>query len=160
MEGVVAGVPSISVSMGAFENLVYDSCARFVKGLAAIVGSGVLPKDILLNVNYPNIPEEEIQGIAITRLGRRWYDDVLHRRVDPRGREYFWVTGKRVLTCRKPGTDAFELEKGFISITPLTLDNTNTSVMGEVTRILSNSPPGSFSEDGFKYAVHGPAFDK
>ncbi|MFH1676886.1 MAG: hypothetical protein ABIC40_07660, partial [bacterium] len=79
-----------------------------------------------------------IKGVAITRLGQRWYDDVVHERVDPRGRKYYWITGKKVLYGREEGTDAYELEKGFISITPLSLDLTRDSVMEETARILSD----------------------
>ena len=158
MEGVVAKVPSISVSMGAFENLRYDECAEFVKDLVKVVGSGVFPSDVLLNVNYPNIPVEELKGIAITKLGRRWYDDVLHKRVDPRGREYYWITGKSVTSSREPGTDASEMDNGYISITPLTLDMTQESILGEVTEILTNTAYGTTANAGPWTAVLGPIF--
>jgi 5'-nucleotidase len=137
MEGVVARVPSIAASMGAFESLTYRDCADFIRRIAKIVGSGVFPNDILLNINYPNLPRDKIQGVSITRLGLRWYDDVIHERVDPRGRKYYWITGKKVLFGRDPGTDAFELERGYISITPLTLDLTRDSLMARVAEILS-----------------------
>ncbi|HDS30652.1 MAG TPA: 5'/3'-nucleotidase SurE [Firmicutes bacterium] len=139
MEGVVAGIPSISVSMGAFENIDYDGCARFIRKLTKLVVASNFKSVVLLNVNYPNLPEESINGVAVTRLGQRWYDDVLHKRVDPRGREYFWVTGKSVSACSQPDTDACELERGFISITPLSLDMTDTQSMDEIAGILTDS---------------------
>ncbi len=146
MEGVVARVPSISVSMGAFDNLNYQDCAEFMVSLVKIVGSGVFPDDILLNVNYPNLPLDAIKGVAITRLGQRWYDDVVHERTDPRGRKYYWITGKKVLYGLLDGTDAHELERGYISITPLTLDMTCDNLLGRVSEVLSN-PSGAGLKD-------------
>jgi 5'-nucleotidase len=139
MEGAVAGIPSIAASMGSFDNLRYDECARFVRYLAKAVVDGRVGGEMLLNVNYPNIPLEEIKGIAITRLGLRWYDDVVHERVDPRGAKYYWISGKKVLHGRDPGTDAFELEQGCISITPLTLDLTRHDIREKLSSILMDS---------------------
>jgi 5'-nucleotidase len=138
MEGLVARVPSISASMGSFDKLLYEDCARFIRYLVEMVGTGSLGNDILLNVNYPNLPVSEIKGVAVTRLGVRWYDDVIHERVDPRGEKYFWITGKKVLHGREPGTDSFELDRGYVSITPLTLDLTRLEIMEAVASELAN----------------------
>ena len=142
MEGLVAKVPSIAVSMGSFEKLRYDECAEFIKYPAEILGKGMLGNEILLNVNYPNLPKEEIKGVVATRLGLRWYDDVLHERVDPRGCKYYWISGKKILHGREPGTDAYELDNGFISVTPLTLDMTRLDAMEAVRDILAKSQAG------------------
>jgi 5'-nucleotidase len=159
MEGLVAKVPSIAASMGSFEQLRYDECAAFIKYLAEILGKGLLGAEVLLNVNYPNLPRDEIKGVAVTRLGLRWYDDVLHERVDPRGCKYYWISGKKILHGREPGTDAFELDSGFISITPLTLDMTKLSLMESVASVLTNS--GAAAPDGQKpLVVVGPVSGK
>ncbi len=160
MEGVVARVPSIAISMGAFDNLRYADCAEFASRLAAMAGDGVFPDDVLLNVNYPNIPPDEIKGIAITRLGRRWYDDVLHKRVDPRGREYYWITGKLVQRSGDRGTDACELDGGYISVTPLSLDMTRSSILTEIAEILTDSAPGNQADSKLQYTVHGPKLEQ
>jgi len=138
MEGLVAKVPSIAVSMGAFENLRYDDCACFIGRLANLIGESGLPKGVLLNVNYPNIPPDEIKGVAVTHLGQRWYDDVVHERVDPRGRKYYWITGKKRLEGKLEDTDAHEMGRGYISVTPLTLDMTHYSSIEGLQKILSS----------------------
>jgi len=155
MEGVVGGIPSIAVSMGAFENLDYSECADFTRSLGGIVASGVFSKEVLLNVNYPNLPRDRIKGIAVTRLGIRWYDDVVHERVDPRGGKYYWITGKKVLVGRDPGTDAFELERGYISITPLSLDLTCTAALDSVAEILSCPSHAGLKDCDFAFEVKG-----
>jgi len=153
MEGVIARVPSISVSMGAFENLLYDDCAAFILDLVRVMSANSLPGEILLNVNYPNIPKSEIKGVAITRLGQRWYDDVVHSRIDPRGRKYYWITGKKVLTGKQDGTDAHELSKGYISITPLTLDMTSVGQLHELARMLGCPDDSALNDCRLPYSV-------
>jgi len=153
MEGVIAGIPSISVSMGAFDNLLYDDCADFISRLIKTLFGNSFPSDILLNVNYPNIQKSEIKGVAITRLGQRWYDDVVHARVDPRGRTYYWITGKKVLTGKQDGTDAHELDKGYISLTPLSLDMTCTDLLPKLAGILVCPSDTEDTACGLSYEV-------
>ncbi len=163
LEGVVANIPAISCSMGAFDNLDYEGCAEFIKLLANVLGKVTMPDGILLNVNYPNIPRDRIKGVKITRLGQRWYDDVVHERVDPRGRKYYWITGKKVLYGRKDGTDSYELDNGFISITPLTLDVTSDKSMDWLFDILSSHSlnNGDLESDlKIPYEVTGPTVCK
>ena len=163
LEGVVAGIPSISCSMGAFENLDYNNCAEFVRILAMIIFEESLPDGVLLNVNYPNIPTEEIKGIKITRLGQRWYDDVVHERVDPRGRKYYWITGKKVLYGRQEGTDSHEVSNGYISITPLALDITCSEYMAQFADILiAYSARNDDKKTGLSipYEISGPTVCK
>jgi len=153
MEGIVAMIPSIAVSMGAFENLMYKDCAEFTNNLCEIVLRCDFPRDILLNVNYPNVALDEIKGVAVTKLGQRWYDDVVHERVDPRGRKYYWITGKKVLYGQKDGTDAYELERGFISVTPLTLDMTHDPAMKKLGDILASPSEYTDGTCEFPYEV-------
>jgi 5'-nucleotidase len=160
MEGVVAGVPSIAASMGSFSGLRYDECAAFIKQLAEMAASGVFSNNTLLNVNYPNLPLAEIKGVAVTRLGLRWYDDVVHERVDPRGDKYYWISGKKVLHGREPGTDAYELDRGYISITPLTLDLTCNALLEHVTAALSDRRNAGRFLGGRPLEVLGPELGK
>lgn len=160
LEGVVARIPAISCSMGGFDNLDYNGCAEFIKILAMIVIEESLPDGILLNVNYPNVTSDKIKGIKITRLGQRWYEDVVHERVDPRGRKYYWITGKKVLYGKQENTDSHEVGNGYISITPLALDITSENSMARVTEILAGySGKRGDGDSGFKmpYDVIKPA---
>ena len=132
MEGVIAEVPSIAVSMGDFESEYYSECGEFIAKLARMVVESEMPSKLLLNVNYPNLPKDKIKGIVVTKQGHRWYDDVVHEREDPRGKKYYWITGKKVQKGYDPGTDAYELDQGMISITPLTMNLTNMSMIERV----------------------------
>ena len=77
-----------------------------------------------MNVNIPYLPLEEIKGFRNTRQGLRVYRDRLDKRVDPRGRPYYWIGGDAPTGIPEEGTDVGALAAGFVSITPLQLDMT------------------------------------
>ncbi|MBN2082386.1 5'/3'-nucleotidase SurE [bacterium] len=79
-----------------------------------------------LNINLPARPITEIRGVLWTRAGHRKYYDVVKPGTDPRGRDYFWVAGDKVLLeDEHVGTDTFALAHGYVSVTPLSYDRTN-----------------------------------
>jgi 5'-nucleotidase len=86
-------------------------------------------------VNIPGRPRAEIQGFAITRLGKRVYRDVVVAKVDPHGRPYYWIGGETPVWERDKGsgrTDFDAIEAGEVSITPLRLDRTDYDVIDEL----------------------------
>ena len=125
MEAAIIGIPSIAVSMGAFECQHYDGAAKFASELAKFMVESKVPKKTLFNVNYPDIPLEKVQGVRLTRLGLRWYNDVVQKRQDPRGMPYYWICGEKQYCDNPVGTDCRAIEDGEISITPLTMDLTH-----------------------------------
>lgn len=128
MEAAISGLPGVAVSLDAPENhlgaLDYCTAARIARRIVEKVIHYGLPKDILLNVNIPNLPEEQIRGIKITRQGLRLYRDRLDSRLDPRGRAYYWIGGEAPTGVPEEGTDFGALAEGYVSITPLQLDLT------------------------------------
>jgi 5'-nucleotidase len=137
MEGVVSEIPSIAVSMSTRPEWLVDVGASFVKRLVEQIREHGLAKDILLNVNVPNISEDEIKGVQITRLGKRIYSDKLIERTDPRGRKYYWIGDSQPPTAhREEGTDATAVEDGYVSITPIHMDL--TSFREDVWELLGN----------------------
>jgi 5'/3'-nucleotidase len=137
MEGLIAEIPSVAVSMNTKPEWPVDVGAAFIKRLVEQIGEHGLAKDILLNVNVPNIPEEQIMGVQITRLGWRIYKDELIVRKDPRGHDYYWIGGTQPPTHhREEGTDVTAVEDGYVSITPIHLDL--TSLREDVWELLGN----------------------
>jgi 5'-nucleotidase len=135
MEGVIFGVPSIAVSLDSVDRpdpAVLGDAAAFVARLAQAVLTHGLPPNTLLNVNIPNRPASEIQGIEITRQGQRVYRDVLVERQDPRGRNYYWIGGDEPTGVPESGTDIGALADGRISITPIELDLTHYGLLEEL----------------------------
>lgn len=125
MEAAIIGVPGIAVSVGAFRNPRFDVAGRFAVYLAKMIVTRGLPVDTLLNVNVPNLPAAEIEGVEITRQGDKRYISRLEERTDPRGRPYYWLTGEPGIRDDLEGTDTWALAHRRISVTPIGLDMTS-----------------------------------
>ncbi|MHB1005657.1 MAG: 5'/3'-nucleotidase SurE [Chloroflexota bacterium] len=125
MEGVLAGIPSIAVSLADYFVWDFTYAAAFTAKLAKDVWGRKLPKDVLLNVNIPPVTREQIAGVEVTRLGKRIYKDVLVRREDPFGRPYYWLGGETPRGVSEQGTDFAAIEQNKVSVTPIHLDLTN-----------------------------------
>lgn len=128
MEAAIWGLPGIAISLDTrefnSEKGNYGPAARVAARVVRGVIENGLPKNILLNVNVPDVPEEQINGIRITRQGLRVYHDQLDRRVDPRGKPYYWIGGDAPTGVPEEGTDFGALAAGAVSVTPLHLDLT------------------------------------
>jgi 5'-nucleotidase len=132
-EGTVSGIPSIAASLDTFGDGDFTYAARFVAELAGEVLARGLPRNVLLNVNVPDVTDEEIAGVEITRLGKRLYRDQLIRREDPRGRAYYWIGGPRPTgDTGEEGTDFWALASRRVSVTPLLLDMTDRNFIKEL----------------------------
>jgi len=125
IEGTLQGAPSIAVSLVTRERTDFVEPAAFVGRLVRrVIERGLAPRS-LLNVNIPHRPWGEIREVRITRLGSRVYRDTLVRKVDPRGRDYYWIGGQDPVWESIEGTDFHAVEQGAISVTPLRLDLTD-----------------------------------
>jgi 5'-nucleotidase len=131
MEAAIDEIPAIAVSLDMSDSSDnYVPAAAFAARLAQRVMREGLPKDTLLNVNVPDVAAEEIQGVAITRAGKRIYYDQLIRRDDPAGRPYYWIGGERPGGDKElQGTDIWALANKMISITPIHMDMTNHTLI-------------------------------
>jgi len=139
MEAVITGgVPGIAISLDAPEYhsgaLDYSTAASVARRVAAKVLAEGLPEGVLLNVNVPYLKENELKGLMVTRQGLRLYRDTLERRLDPRGRPYYWIGGEAPTGVDEPGTDFGALRAGYVSITPLQLDLTAREAMEEMRK--------------------------
>lgn len=132
MEGAINGVPSIAVSLCARDNWDFRAAAIAAARIAALSYLKKLPTDVLLNVNVPPGPPEQIRQIKVTRMGRRIYRDELIVRHDPRGRPYYWIGGAEPEGHLEDGTDVSAVANGFISVTPIHLDLTSHRLIDEV----------------------------
>jgi 5'-nucleotidase len=133
MEAVIWETPGIALSLGSLENhlgaLDYTAAAEIAQHLVATSLSHRFPPGMLLNVNIPYLPRDQINGIRITRQGLRVYRDRLDKRVDPRGRPYYWIGGDFPTGTPEEGTDVGALAGGYVSITPIQLDLTMYSAI-------------------------------
>lgn len=128
IEGAILGIPSIAVSLTTFDDADYGFAARFTAALVRKIAREGLPPGALLNVNVPPLDEDQVAGVAVNRLGLRYYTDVFHPRQDPRGRTYYWLAGAVRHGEEPADTDIGALERNMISITPLHLNLTDGSL--------------------------------
>lgn len=126
IEGVILGVPSLAVSLAAFEAPEFGPAAAFATRLIlSLPARSPAERPFLLNVNLPACAAEQIAGVTVTRLGVRQYTDVIHPRRDPRGRAYYWLAGRPRDAESEPGTDVWALGRNQVSVTPLHLELTD-----------------------------------
>ncbi|MCX7609052.1 MAG: 5'/3'-nucleotidase SurE [Anaerolineales bacterium] len=133
MEAVIWDTPGIAFSLGSLDNhlgsLDYSAAAEAAHKIVRTFLEYRWIPGMLLNVNIPYCPFEEIKGVRITRQGLRVYRDRLDKRMDPRGRPYYWIGGEAPTGTPEEGTDVGALAAGYISITPLQLDLTMYSAI-------------------------------
>jgi len=144
IEGTLLGIPSMAISLVGGGKKGLDAAAQIAFKLAEVMLTHGLPPDTLLNVNVPNLPPEAIRGVAVTRQGRRVYNETVVRKLDPRGKEYYWIGGVDPRWERREDTDYEAVSNGWISLTPLHLDLTNHGVLDELKAwrlSLNGGPP-------------------
>lgn len=146
-EAANLGIPSVAVSLDLSytkpgKHRYFQSAARAARGalnqvLPAFAGkpgaswkSGLKawPRGTMLNVNVPNKPFTKLKGYRVASQGRRVYGSEVLRRIDARGREYFWIGGKYQSYDPNPETDCWHVDHGYVAVTPLELDTTMRDV--------------------------------
>jgi len=125
MEGAILGVASVAISLAhEQEPFDYRVSAAFARRLTERIAEHGMEPWTLLNVNVPPVAADEIRGVAITHQGRRQYVDRIDRRVDPWGRDYYWLHGSLREEVPDPGSDVHAVLENRISVTPIHLDLT------------------------------------
>ncbi|MCC6698754.1 MAG: 5'/3'-nucleotidase SurE [Candidatus Hydrogenedentes bacterium] len=131
-EGMLLGICSFAVSDVSYAPTCMETSGRVARAIAERLLEHGLPKDTVLNVNVPDVPYDELQGVAVTRMGRRDYQDEIVRRQDPRGTEYYWIGGAEPSHVAEAGTDFEAIEHLKVSVTPLHRDLTNQAALSSL----------------------------
>lgn len=124
-EGAIMDVPSIAISVTSHAVKDFSFPSKVAQLLAKEVFDKGLPIGTMLNVNVPNVPEEKISGIIVTKQGKSKWDDVYEKRLDPYGRNYYWLTGNLLNVDDKDDIDQVAIENNFVSVTPIHFDLTD-----------------------------------
>ena len=132
MEGRFLGLPAVAVSINSFQPAYFEDAARVTKTLVKQIIDKPFPEDVILNVNIPDIPCDQMQGFATTRLGNRHKAEPAIMTHDPRGKPIFWVGAAGPEQDAGPGTDFHAINNNFISVTPLHVDLTRYNAMDSV----------------------------
>lgn len=136
MEGRSLGLPAIAISMVGENIQHYDTAANVARHMVLKMQKEMLPSQVILNVNVPDVPLAQIKGIEITRLGTRHAAEPSIREVDPRGRDIYWIGQPGLEADAGPGTDFYAVNNKSISVTPLHLDMTNYKVFSKLSEML------------------------
>lgn len=125
MEGSFIGVPALAFSLAGKELQHYVTAAEVAKQLVLQVGAKPLSAKTILNVNIPDVPWQDLQGITVARLGTRHIAEPVIPGKDPRGHAIYWVGCAGPEQDAGEGTDFYAISKRQVSITPLRLDLTH-----------------------------------
>ncbi len=144
IEGMALGVPSIALSQAGFHEAGanFDVAEAFAPGIIKRLVEVGWPSDVVINVNFPHLPVEEITEVEVTRQGFRDIQ-VRHaeRRTDLLGKDYYWIGFRQERSSPAEGTDLRALYEGKISVTPLHIDLTHMPTVYELKGRLGGAPP-------------------
>lgn len=129
IEGGIEGIPSIGFSLLDYSwNANFEPLKNDIKRITKKVLEQGLPKDIILNVNFPNI--SSFKGVKICRQARANWQEKFDERTTPHGKKYYWLEGEFVNLDLGEDTDEWALSNGYISIVPVQFDMTAYKAMG------------------------------
>lgn len=136
IESIILGIPAIAISLTEHKEPEFEYAANYISKIFPLIYQHNLPGNTLLNINFPDI-NKEIKGVVITCLGTRQYRNAFQKRVDPRGRCYYWLAGEAVdmINNSEIDTDVAAIKNNYISITPLQFDLTNYDLIDELKTI-------------------------
>ncbi len=132
IEAGIEGIPSIGFSLLDFSwDADFKKLKKHIKKIALQVLENGLPDGVVLNVNFPKI-EGDFRGIRIARQARANWEEEFDKRVNPQGREYYWLTGKFKLLDDGKDTDIWALKNDYISVVPVHFDMTAHKFVNEL----------------------------
>ncbi|MGY0391713.1 5'/3'-nucleotidase SurE [Bizionia sp. KMM 8389] len=125
LEAGIEGIPAVGFSLLDFNyNADFTAAKSIAKKVVREILANGLPKDVVLNVNIPNLKEDAIKGIKICRQAKANWEEKFDKRQTPQGKDYYWLTGKFVNQDKGEDTDEWALEHGYVSVVPVHFDLT------------------------------------
>ena len=125
IEAGIEGVPAIGFSLLDFKwNANFRPLKEYIKKISLEALKKGIPKDVVLNVNFPLLKNGKIKGMKICRQARAYWVEEFDKRTNPMGREYYWLTGTFINEDKGEDTDEWALNKGYVSIVPTQFDLT------------------------------------
>lgn len=137
-EGFLLGVPAMAISLASRTPQHFETAARVARDLIRNFKNNPFQNPILLNVNVPDLPYEQIKGMRVTRLGRRHKSSPVVRSENPRGDTIWWVGAAGAAADMGEETDFHAVAHGYVSITPLSIDLTAYPQQEQVSSWLSD----------------------
>ncbi len=125
VEAGIEGIPAIGFSLLDYDwNADFDAIKSSIRKITIEVLEKGMPENVVLNVNFPKLKENEIKGIKICRQAKAIWMEKFDKRITPQGKDYYWLTGEFVNQDKGEDTDEWALENGYISVVPVQFDLT------------------------------------
>jgi len=137
-EGFLLGIPSLAVSLVDASNGNYLTAARIAVDMVMRFREDNIQSPVLLNINVPDIEYHQLDGIEVTRLGRRHKAEPVIKSQSPRGESLYWVGAAGAAQDAGKGTDFYAVQHNRVSVTPLQIDLTRYDQLDLITRWLDN----------------------
>ena len=125
MEGFLLGISSFAISLASKEGRHLETAARIARGLVERFQFAPPQQPVLLNVNVPDVSQEALGGIEVTRLGKRHKAEPVIKAVTPRNQTVYWIGAAGGAQDAGPGTDFHSVDANRVSVTPLQIDLTH-----------------------------------
>lgn len=138
-EAAAAGLRALSVSHASTMHVDVEHYASFAASLVQELPWGELPRKRVINVNLPACPFSDFKGLALCPQTSVAWDDWYHERHDPRGGKYWWLDGKIPMDEVQSGTDKYQLEAGWATLSPLKFDFNDRESLRLLQQRLSNA---------------------
>ena len=137
-EGFLLGVPSLAISLASKHGAHFETAAQVARDLVLRFQRQGLSEPTLLNVNVPDVAPEALNGMAVTRLGRRHKAEPVVRQQNPRDETVYWVGAAGAAQDAGEGTDFHAVAHGQVSVTPLQIDLTRYAQLPALRAWLGN----------------------
>ncbi|WP_378185766.1 5'/3'-nucleotidase SurE [Aquimarina sp. W85] len=125
VEAGIEGIPAIGFSLLDYSMTAnFEPAKKYVKAIVENVLINGLQKGVVLNVNIPNLKEDDIKGIKICRQANAHWKEEFDKRQNPMGRDYYWLSGKFINEDKGEDTDEWALQHGYVSVVPTQFDLT------------------------------------
>lgn len=135
-EGFLLGVPSFAFSLASISAGNFPTAARIAKEMVQRFERDKLHGPLLLNVNVPDVGYDQLQGVEVTRLGRRHKAEPVIKSQSPRGETVYWVGAAGSAQDAGEGTDFLAVQRNRVSVTPLQIDLTRYGQLDAVKQWL------------------------
>ena len=133
IEASVEGVPAIGFSLLDYSwKANFNPIKKIVKKITLKALKEGIPDRTALNVNFPNLNENEIKGIKIRNQANTYWIEKFDKRTNPQGKEYYWLTGEFINNDESKESDEWALENGYVSVVPVKHDLTNYEVISKI----------------------------
>ncbi|MEQ1815738.1 MAG: 5'/3'-nucleotidase SurE [Nitrosomonas sp.] len=132
-EGFLLGIPSLAISLIDTSNENYLTAARVAADMVKRFRKNGIQSPVLLNINVPDIEYQKLEGIEVTRLGRRHKAEPVIKSKNPRGEILYWVGAAGAAQDAGEGTDFYAVQHNRVSVTPLQIDLTRYDQLDLIT---------------------------